>query len=206
MNTIIGCDFSLKKPAACVLSNNVYSFYSWPNNIDKKVIEKIKNSGVTIIEREEEKPKKLSATELVHYDIIHSNNLADLIIKELSSFINKNTIFAFEGSSFASQGNVALQLTSWRYILIYKLSLIIPLKNIYTYSPQTLKATAECSKKGMGKKEMIEAFIQKGPNTKFREALINKELFNGGGKNYIDMTDDLVDSFWSIETYIKKEL
>jgi hypothetical protein len=202
---IIGCDYSLNKPAITVFSNNQYYFYSWPYNISEKDIEKIKNNGVHITTRKEERPKKISSSDKVRFDIINSNNLADLIINDIKEYINEKTIFIFEGSSFGSYGNMALQLTSWRYILVYKLSLIMPLKNIYSYSPLTLKATAGCSKKGTKKGDMIESFIKNGPNTEFRQSLIDKKLFNGGGKNWIPIVDDLVDSYFCIETFKLKE-
>jgi len=201
----IGCDFSLNKPTICLLSNGLYSFYSWPFNINPKSVQKIGESGVNIIERTETRPKDLSASDLVRYDITNSNNLANSIIDTLNPFINKNTKFIFEGSSFASRGNIALQLTAWRYILVYKLSLVMSLDNIFSYSPQTLKATAHCSKKGMGKSDMIKVFIEEGPEHEFRKHLIKGELFNKGGKKWIEIVDDVIDSYYAVRTYMKKE-
>ena len=78
-------------------------------------------------------------------------------------------------------------------------------ENMTTYPPITIKKTAECAKKGMGKKEMIDAFITDGKKNKFRKNLINnRELFLKKTGTYIDHLDDLVDSYWAIETYLKK--
>lgn len=201
---IIGIDFSLNKPSACVLSNNKYSFYAWPYNIDEKFINALKENGVNVINRVESRYSGASSSDKVRNDIILSNNLANLIISTLNPFINSKTIFAFEGSSFASKGNVALQLTAWRYILVYKLSLLIPLNNIYSYSPLTLKSIAGCSKKGQKKEDMIKAFIKKGPDCSFVKSLREGKLMRPKATKWVDNVDDLIDAYWATETYLKK--
>ena len=36
--TLIGFDFSINKPAACILNDNKYTFISWPYGIDTRVV------------------------------------------------------------------------------------------------------------------------------------------------------------------------
>jgi len=198
----IAFDFSIAKPCAVVFENNNYHFYLWPKDINSKYENLFKSYDVNIIKR-----VNIENKDIVKYDIINSDILSDLIINSLHSFLNKDTIIAFEGSSFASHGNVTLSLTAWRYILIYKLSKIISLNNIFTFSPITIKSIAGCAKKGMGKKEMINAFIKNGPNCKLYFTLCeNSNLFmKKGGKTYVDFLDDLCDAYWTLKTLIVKE-
>lgn len=200
--TLIAFDFSISKPASIVFSNNEHIFYLWPKEINEKNKQLFKSFDINIMERE-----TIQYSDITKYDIVNADNLSDLIINSLKEYLNGETIIAFEGSSFSSRGNVTLSLTAWRYILIYKLSKIIPIDNIHTYSPITIKSIAGCAKKGMKKTDMINAFIMKGPDCKLREVLrTTPELVQKkGGKNYIDGTDDLIDAFWTLETLRRKE-
>jgi hypothetical protein len=197
----IAFDFSISKPTCVVFFNNEYKFFMWPKNITLKHKELYQKYDISVIERQ-----TIEYTDITKYDIVNANNLADLIIDFLMPYLNNETLIAFEGSSFASRGNVTLSLTAWRYFLIYRLMRIIPLDNIYTYAPITIKSIAGCAKKGMGKHDMITAFIQNGPECKIREALKETpELFQKkGGKNWIDNIDDIADSYWTLETLRKK--
>jgi hypothetical protein len=102
---------------------------------------------------------------------------------------------------------VGIQLGAYKYMLMNILRYDIPLSNMYTYSPISIKSIAGCGKKGSTKADMIDAFIKNGPDCEFRRALIEKpELFQTKkAKNWILLVDDLVDSYWAIHTIIKKE-
>lgn len=203
---IIGIDFSISKPSACVYYNNKYEFFSWPKNISDKNKKIFNDSDVHIITRPpiNELYKK---NDIALYDVINSNILADLIINSLESFLTKDSKIIFEGSSFGSKGNITLSITGWRYILMYKLWVYgIPFKNMKSYSPATIKKTANCSKRGMGKNEMILSFISSKENILLRNniELDNLKFKKRGAKNWIDVLDDLIDSFFIIKTFFEK--
>lgn len=200
MKKIIGIDFSMSKPAACVYINRQYSFYSWPKELSIKNENAFKNVGVNIFKRIEV-PNK----DIVKYDIINSDILSNLIIKTLIPFLDEETDIAFEGSSFASRGNVTLSITAWRYILIYKLSKIVSIDNIFHYSPITIKKTAGCSQKGKKKEDMIRAFIESGVDLQLRHELkTTPEKFQKRTGTWIEHLDDLVDAYFTVETFLLK--
>jgi hypothetical protein len=205
--TLIGFDFSINKPAACVFSNNKYHFYIWPYGLDEKYIELYKKSGVNVTERTDTKDEGKDLSSKMRYEIENSHYLANLITGTILNHINYDTYLSFEGLAYASGGNRGIQLGGYKYILMSKLSTIIPLKNMFTYTPITIKSIAECAKRGMTKKEMITRFIQVGPVCKFRLSLFEhpEKFQKKGGKNWIDNVDDLIDSYWALETFRKKE-
>jgi len=198
MNTLIGFDFSIAKPAATIYSNNIYYFYIWPKDLIDKNEKIYKDAGIIINKR-----NNIECNDIVKYDIINSDFLSDMIINNLSPFINKNTTIAFEGSSFNSKGNVTLSLTAWRYILIYKLSKLIPLDNIYTFAPISIKKIAGCSKRGTTKSDMIESFINM-PTFLGNYIRKKENLFKTKNGNWISNLDDIADSYWVIEALRSK--
>lgn len=205
---IIGFDFSINKPAACIYENNSYQFISWPFGLSEKIKNIYKESGVSIIERTDEKYKEKDSSKKMRWEVSNARYLSDLIISGLPDGNVKDWKIVFEGLSFASSGNMAIQLGGYKYILMNNLFDIgIPFENMTTYAPITIKKTAGCSKKGMTKKDMIDAFVASSCDHPLKYAIQNnKELFmKKGGKNYIDHLDDLVDSYWAIQTYLEKE-
>lgn len=205
---IIGIDFSINKPAACIFINNSYSFISWPYGLTDKIKELYQNSNILLIDRLDNKDKGSNLTSKMIYEVCNSKYLANLIHSILLPYLNEETYIAFEGLSYGSSGDNVLQLGGYKYMLMNKLSESTPLEHMFTYSPITIKSVAKCAKKGMGKKEMINAFIELGPNCLFRNKLKdNISLFKKrGGKTWIDHLDDIVDSYWALETFRVKEL
>lgn len=203
-NVLIGADFSINKPAVCILKDNSYNFISWPYGLSKNQIDIYKNSPIHLIDRSDNKNKGNNISEKMRYEIQNSKYLAELIFNSLKDFLNKTTYIAFEGLSYGSSGDVVLQLGGYKYILMNLLSIKIPLENMFTYAPITIKKTANCSKKGMKKSDMIEAF--KKEKTKFSNYILNNEdLFKTKKGNWIIHLDDLIDSFWTLETLRVKE-
>lgn len=199
--TLIGFDFSIKKPAACILKNNNYNFISWPYELSKTQQEAYKNSPITIIERKDTKINVKNVSEKLRYEVRNANYLATLIINSLD-FNDKEIFLGFEGLSYGSKGDVILQLSSYKFILMDSLSRLVPLENMFTYAPITIKKTAGCSKRGMGKANMIEAF--KLMPTKFSRYLKeNESLFKTKFGNWIGHLDDLVDAFFVLKTLEK---
>jgi hypothetical protein len=210
--SIIGFDFSIAKPAACLLIDNKYHFISWPKNLDDKLVSLYRNSGINNIDRFDNEKEPSDSSEKVRYEIKWSNYMSDLIIETIKPYINNDTKIIFEGSSFGSKGNVVIQLTSRRYMLMYKLSSIVSLENMFTYAPTTVKKTAGCSRKdpdtgkSYTKNDVINSFIINGPECLLKNKLKeNKNIFmKKGYKNYQTHLDDLIDSYWVLQTYIEK--
>jgi hypothetical protein len=205
--TLIGFDFSINKPAACVLHKNKYYFISWPYGLKEEIIKTYINAGVEIIGRKDDKEKGETLSSKMRYEVENAKYLSNLIAGSLFPYLNIDTFIAFEGLSYASSGDVVLQLGGYKYMLMSKLSEVVPLKNMFTYSPITIKSIAGCAKRGMGKTEMINEFIKSGPLCKFRLTLFEKpELFQSiKAKNWIIHLDDLVDAYWTLMTLREKE-
>jgi len=206
--TLIGVDFSINKPAACILHNNKYSFISWPYGIKEDLIEIYRKHGVQIIDREDNKEHENDLSSKMRYEIENAEYLANLITGSLINYLNIDTYIAFEGLSYASSGDVVLQLSSYKYILMTKLKSDVPLKNLFTYSPITIKSVAGCAKKGMNKSDMINEFIKSGPqNCRFRMKLFEfpERFQTPKSKKWVIHVDDLVDAYWTLETLRKKE-
>src|ERR1035437_2989269 len=173
-STLIGFDFSLVKPTCCIYHNHQFEFMSWPK-IDEDLKQLYRNSAVKLIDREDTDTDCKNMSLKARQEVINSNYISDLIIDSLKPYLNRSTLIAMEGSSFGSSGNVVIQLSSRRYFLMNELSNIIPLDNIYTYSPITVKITANCSFKGSKKSDMIKSFMKIGPKCKLREDLNRDE-------------------------------
>lgn len=206
MKNIISFDFSINKPAACVLSNNKYHFYGWPYHLKDKFKDLYKKSGINIIDRIDDKNKGTTLSSKVNYEVQNAVYLANLITETLKPFLNMDTLLAFEGLSYASTGDVVLQLGGYKYMLMYSLSKLVSYENMFTYSPITVKSIAGCAKRGMKKTDMINKFIQEGPSCKFRMSLFEfpEKFQKKGGINWIDNVDDFVDSYWILQTLISK--
>ena len=144
-------------------------------------------------------------------------------ISELIKTVNKGkgdsekNIIIFEGFSFGSKGNRLAQISGYQYILRDKLSDLLNFDNLYVYAPQSVKSTAGCAGRGKNKKDMITAFREHDellPKLKehvfYKNIISNPELFQtkktkrGGGK-FRKPIDDLVDSYWILKTFLKKE-
>ena len=205
---IIGFDFSINKPAACVFHNNNYHFYGWPYEPQKKLPQLYRDANVHILERTDDKIKGDNVSSKMRYEVKNARYLAELILDDLSMFLNKDTYIGFEGMSYGSSGDVVLQLGGYKYMIMDVLSKNVPLENMFTYAPTTVKKTAGCSKRGLGKHAMIEAFVASPCDHALKHAIRkDKHLFmKKGFKNYVDHLDDLVDAYFVLETLREKEL
>jgi len=204
---LIGCDFSLNKPAVSILYNNKYSFIGWPYNLQKKLPDIYKHAGVDIITRTDDKIKGEDASAQMRYQVKNALYLSQAITDTLKPYLGINTHLAFEGISYGSSGDVSVQLGGYKYIIMNELCNYMPLENIYTYAPTTVKKTGGCSKKGLGKHAMIESFTRTSEENTLRDAIrANRDLFmKKGGNNYIDGLDDFVDAYFVLKTLQLKE-
>ena len=205
MDTILGLDFSINKPAACFYKDGKYIFYSWPFGLSEKIKNIYREAGVNLIERTDEKYKGKDSSEKMRWEVSNSIYLSNLIITSLPNEDIKNWKIVFEGLSFNSTGNVVIQLGGYRYMLMRDLlENGAPLKNMTTYAPITIKKTAGCSEKGKKKKDMINAFIQTSSCDLAKTIRSNPSLFQKKTGTWIDHMDDLIDSYWTVETYLAK--
>lgn len=204
---LIGIDFSINKSAATIFQNNKYQFFGWPFELQKRLPDLYKSAGVNIIVREDNKIKGDNVSEQMRYQVKNAKYVSDLIFDTLKPYLNKDTVIAYEGISYGSSGDVILQLGGYKYLLMNKLSEIVPLENMFTYSPITVKKTANCSKRGTNKSDVIESFILSSNDNCLKQALIkDKESFmKKGGKTFVDHLDDIIDSYFVLETLREKE-
>jgi hypothetical protein len=204
---LIGFDFSINKPAACVFVDNEYEFYGWPYKPQKKLPALFKSAGVNILERTDDKIKGDDASAKMRYEVKNARYISEVIFNELKPFLNNDTYIAFEGMSYGSSGDVVLQLGGYKYMIMDIFSELVPLENMFTYAPTTVKKTAGCSKRGLGKHAMIDAFMTISKPNSLKTALrADKTAFmKKGFINYVDHLDDLVDAYFVLETLREKE-
>jgi len=200
--TLIGFDFSINKPVACVKVGKQYKFFGWPYNLQKKLPAIYESAGVNLTVRTDDKDKGPDVSSKMRYEVKNARYLSEVIFSTLEPYLNRNTFIAFEGMSYGSSGDVVLQLGGYKYMIMDVLTQRVPLDNMFTYSPITVKKTAGCSKRGTPKSEVIEAFISGSYDNSLKRAIrTDRELFmKKGGKNFIDHLDDLVDSYWVLQT------
>ena len=205
--SLIGFDFSINKPAACVKVGNKYEFFGWPYSLQKKLPAIYESAGVNIITRTDDKEKGPDVSSKMRYEVRNARYISEMIVTTLMPYLNRNTYIGLEGISYGSSGDVILQLGGYKYMVMDALSDYVPLENMYTYSPITVKKTAGCSKRGTPKSEVIESFMSGSHNNSLKIAMRSDKLsfMKKGGKNFIDHLDDLVDSYWVLETLRDKE-
>ena len=218
MNKIfIGFDFSINKPAATVLYNQSYYHLFWPISISKNQYKSYEDSEVIINNRNLDPIKTktdIESSQLVLLHTIRSTDLANLIIEDIDNLIyNTLNVKEFElyicseGLSYASNGNATLNLATYKGVFLSKIYEHYGdnLKRLFTYSPIQLKSTANCASKQdiKDKNKMIQKYILERNNIKLRLCLANGYM--KAQKNYIKGIDDIVDSYWALQTMLKKE-
>lgn len=213
---LIGFDFSINKPAATILYNNKYYHYFWPLSVTKQQQKLYEDADVSIYNRQLDsiKTKSIENSQLVLIHTIRSTDLANIIIQDIDNIIQNifkltdyDLYICSEGLSYASRGDATLNLATYKGVLLSKIYEHYGdhLKRLYTYSPISLKATAQCASKDdlKNKNKMIEKYILENNDIKLRLCLANG--FMKAKTNYIKGIDDIVDSYWALQTMIKKE-
>lgn len=215
---LVGLDFSMNKPAATVYFKGQYYHMFWPLKITGKQQELYEAAGVLVKNRNMESidKKKIENSQLVLIHTIRSTDLANMIIEDLDNLIH-NTLnleefelyVCSEGLSYASKGDATLNLATYKGVLLSKIyeHYDDELKRLFTYSPITLKSTAGCAGKQEIKDTKKVAMITKY-SLQNNEIKLRKLIANGYMKaksNYIPGIDDIVDSYWALQTMIKKE-
>lgn len=215
-NIFIGFDFSMNKPAATLLYDKQFHFFIWPAEITKKNIQTYESANVHVFSRDlkEVKTSNLPNSQIVLEHTRRSTDLANLIIKTLDNFIDNELhasdtliYISSEGLSYNSTGDAALNLATYKGVLLSKLyeHYFDRLKGLYTYPPITMKSVAGCAKKGQlaDKNKMIKAFTKEPINSIFKDMLLQGKFM--AKTNFIKCVDDICDSYWAVKTLLVKE-
>ena len=214
-SVFIGFDFSMNKPAMTILFDKKFYFFIWPANLDKKKIALYEESGVYVKSRNlQAVSTKDKNSQIVLEHTIRSTELANLIIEDIDRFLNQFVqddnipiYVSSEGLAYNSSGDAALNLATYKGVLLSKLyeHYFGRLYGMYTYPPISIKAVAGCAKKDSlkDKTKMIKAFMQENITNKFKENLCNGAFI--AKTNFIQCVDDIVDSYWALKTMLVKE-
>lgn len=212
---LIGFDFSINKPAATIYFKGKYYHYFWPVSLTKKQEQLYQEAEVTVKNRNlgSIKTKNIENSQLVLIHTIRSTDLANLIIEDLDDLIKSFNVEDYElyicseGLSYASKGDATLNLATYKGVLLSKIYEHYGdnLKRLFTYAPISLKATAGCASKEdiKDKTKMIKKYILQNNDIRLRLCLANGYMKNR--TNYIPGIDDIVDSYWALQTMVKKE-
>ena len=206
---IFAFDFSCNKPAMTSYINGVINFYVWPSEIDDKSYDRLTSCDVIVYNRKLEKikEKSLDQHELILEHTHRAIDLSNIILDLIDYLVHENNIdkddviIANEGFAFSAKGDAALQLAGYKYILMERL-IDRGYKNLKTYSPITIKKTAGCSKKGLGKDAMIEAMSRQDDDHHLISILKNDPDYLKKKSNYVLCMDDIADSYWNLKTCI----
>ena len=208
---VFAFDFSCNKPAMTCCIDGSIGLYVWPSEIDKVSLGRLVDCDVCVIDRQLDsiKDKNLNQHQLINEHVHRAVNLADLIVSTINNIVNENNInkddviVSNEGFAFSSKGNATLDLAGYKYILMERL-IENGYTNLRTYSPKTIKKTAGCSKKGLGKDAMIEAIKTQDDKHKLFTTLRENDSFLKKKSNYVLCMDDIADSYWDMKTCMKE--
>ena len=213
-NTLyIGFDFSINKPAMSILWKDQINFFIWPLSQRKNDLQLFLDNDIYSMPRglEAISPKKYTASELTKIHTERSKQLADLIVDTLQKFLQDHNIseseeifIATEGLSYGSSGDATLNLATYKGVLLVKLIENFNVKELYTFSPISMKALAGCSSKEKrnDKNAMIEAFRKDYFKNEHKFHKNIKDFIKK--KNYAQGVDDITDSYWVLKKMLQE--
>lgn len=204
----IGIDFSLTSPAFCVLKDGEYSWGSLTRtDRTSESLRKSKDKPYAILEGDpsidlffltkKEMPVEYSAKERVKID--YFQEVVDSFWSHIEPFLGGEVKIAMEGLSFASNGNVLIDISMATALIRKKIVDTIGSQNFFVYSPTSIKKFA---KKGNAKKhELYYAIIDKQvPGTNFSHLTEildrNKNNWITGAGSVNKPMDDIIDASW----------
>jgi hypothetical protein len=201
---MIGIDFSIKSPAATVIHNGEYHFFSW-QWATGKVHESLKMAGVHVVVPNEYVSFK--GDESTFKERTFTNECDSLTSAISQSLKDYEGPYAIEGFSFGSTGNRLAQLSGYQHVLRYKMNKIFGTENMWIFAPMTVKATA--GKGNFNKEKMLEAFMNSEDpillKSEFFQALKKTpEEFQNKKGAWVKPIDDIIDSYWVLKTLEKK--
>ena len=101
---LIGFDFSINKPAACVFADNQYKFFGWPYNLQKKLPAIYESAGINLIVRTDDKDKGPDVSSKMRYEVRNARYISEMIFNTLEPYLNNDTFIGFEGMSYGPLG------------------------------------------------------------------------------------------------------
>lgn len=209
---LLGIDYSINSPAICVLQDEI-TFFSFPRvgSIKESTMKSLIDCQVIVKEVPAE-PKNTTKGKVAEFERHYFRDCltqTEIISNELPK--GENPVVAFEGFSFASNGNRLAQLSGYQYMLRWRLhdEHCMQFDDLHIYSPMTVKSTA--GKGNFKKEQMIDAFIasddERLRNTSFWKAISQSpELFQTKTGKWVKPIDDIVDSYWVLRTLEKNNL
>jgi len=194
----IGIDFSIISPAFCIEQNDKIEFFAVQRNIKDELKKSFELADVKIYLIDPKiKPEK-NITEIERANSKDAHELTTFIMEKLKDYKNISQI-AMEGLSFMSRSNIISQFSGYNYVFREKLNQIIPFEKLFVFTPMTVKKIA--GKGNFKKEQMIEAFINSNDTSPFHEKLKNEpETFQSKSGKWLKPVDDLVDSYWVLQT------
>lgn len=205
---IFAFDFSMNKPAMCSYIDETLEFFVWPSRIDEKSANKLTDCNINITNRNipPVKNQGLDEHDLILEHLKRAINLGTMIADTIESLLKKynkdkiDVIISNEGFAFSANGDAALDLSGYKYLLLYILYQR-GFRNFRTYSPITIKKTAGCSKRGLGKNDMIKAVGEQNTKKhKFIKTLHDCPEELKKKTAFVMCTDDIADCYWCLRT------
>ena len=220
----IGIDYSIKSPAVTLIdSEGNYHFIFFPRtDVIKTLVAKYLNESdveVNILDKEPTLDKKALLAVRERSSFIDANKqIASIVsaihqkhsegIWNIKDHKDLTYTVGIEGFSFGSTGNRLAQISGYQWVLRYMLYNSGKLKpdNLHVYAPMTVKATA--GKGNFKKEQMIDAFLN-SQDTKVQETVFwqamtkTPEYFQNKKGAWEKPIDDIIDSFWVLQTLLK---
>lgn len=210
---IFAFDFSMIKPAMSAYINGNIEFHLWPAHLDSVSTDRLSMFKVNIHDRnlQEMKANKYNEDTLILEHVTRAQNLANEILKTINEIISRSdspvskedVIIANEGFAFSAKGNAVLDLSGYKYILMQTL-INDGFRKFRTFSPITIKKTADCSKRGLGKDAMIDALGNQTGHVLF-EIIKEHPEYLKKKSSYVTGLDDIADSYWCLRTAIENQ-
>ena len=187
--------------------DGVVEFYVWPMDIDAKSMDRLQSCDVQVYNRNLPvlSDKSLDQHQYILEHVNRASDLADIISSTIEAVCIKydkdieDVVIANEGFAFSAKGDAALQLAGYKYILMNTL-IENGFKIFKTYSPITIKKTAGCSKRGLGKDAMIDALSNEPVDNHLIQILHDDPEYLKKKTNYVLCMDDIADSYWCYKT------
>lgn len=212
--TIIGVDYSLKSPAVTIYTKDaklIHFAFPRRGTLHENYILTLRNAEVIVTEVDD----CINVKSLQENERVNSRDaemLAKTLCETIASYVDEDPIFVIEGISFASPGNKKIQYAGYHYVLRHVIHnyFNIDYEDIFVYAPMSVKMTA--GKGNYQKTQMIEAFIISN-HEEFKDNKLQQQLKDPTTRpmfqspkahNYVKPLDDIVDSYWTMRTYIEK--
>jgi hypothetical protein len=222
---IVGIDYSINSPGICILNDDGIHFGTLARNHVAKpeFFETLRNYDVHTWDHA--RYKAIGNSTLDAQGFTNDAMKQAIALSEMCKTINQGkgdidkNVAIFEGFSFGSKGNRLAQLAGYQYVARAQLiQTLINHDKLYVYAPQSVKSVAGAAKRGEGKVGMVQRFIEhedKLPGlenhpfyiemAKNEDSLLRKKPTKRKPiGDWCKPTDDIIDAYWIVYTYLKK--